>query len=131
VISRIKLNRDPAFVPLAQVMMNWKCAEQEMSSIQLRDVIAEPLLSETRTSKFDITVVLAEHERDMYIEIEYSADLFDESRIDRLADHLRILLTHGLTAWDQKISEMALLSEEERRRLVAELSEVEPDDVDY
>ena len=46
------------------------------------------MLAESRTAKFDLTLMLTDGGDSIDLEIEYSTDLFDEARIGRMVGHL-------------------------------------------
>jgi len=52
----------------------------------------EALLAQSQVSKFDLTLFLTDEGDDIFLEIEYSTDLFDEARIELMVGHLRTLL---------------------------------------
>ena len=48
------------------------------------------------------------------LEMEYSTDLFDDARIERMVGHLRTLLEGAAANPEQKIAELPLLTSAER-----------------
>ena len=54
------------------------------------------------------------------LEIEYSTDLFDEARIERMAGHFNTLLEAAAANPDQRLSDLPLLTEAERQQLLVE-----------
>lgn len=81
---------------------------------------AEPAVPPTglASSRFDLSMALAERPRGMAGAIEYSSDLFDEDRVRRFAAHFKTLLESltadaGRCVWD-----LPLLSAEERHQLL-------------
>ena len=79
------------------LMLNWRDRDQWLSFIGLEGLDIEMLLAESRTSKFDLTHMLTDGDETIDLEIEYSADLFDEVSIERLAGHFCTLL-EGIAA---------------------------------
>jgi acyl-CoA synthetase (AMP-forming)/AMP-acid ligase II len=120
VVERLRPPRSPAHTPLFQVMINWREGEQELSFVGLEGLEVESVLADTRTSKFDLTAILTDGGDDIWLEIEYSTDLFDEARIDRLVGHLLTLLASGADDPDQPVSTMAMLTDEERSQLLTD-----------
>ncbi|MCP4657324.1 MAG: amino acid adenylation domain-containing protein, partial [bacterium] len=78
---------------------------------------------DTRTAKFELTLHLLEAEGELAAAVEYNKDLFDGTTVARLLGHLGTLLGGIAAAPGTRCSELALLSEPERRQLVAEWSE--------
>ena len=92
VVSRVQPERNPSYSPLFQVMLNWRDRDQQLSFIGLHGLEVESLLAESRTSKFDLTLMFTDGGDTIDLEIEYSTDLFDEARIERMAGHFSTLL---------------------------------------
>ena len=78
----------------------------------------ESLLAETQTSKFDLTVMLTDDEDAIWLEMEYSTDLFDEARIDRMVGHYQVLLEAVAAEPERRLAELPLLTEGERHQIV-------------
>ena len=55
----------------------------------------ESLLAESRTSKFDLTLLLTDDGDEIWLEMEYSTDLFDDARIERMFGHYQTLAGSG------------------------------------
>ena len=62
---------------------------------------------------------------DIDLEVEYSADLFDEARIVRMVGHFRTLLEAVAASPDQRLSDLPLLTEAERHQLLVEWNQTE------
>ena len=97
VVRRVQPQRNPSYSPLFQVMVNWRDRDQQLSFIGLDGLEVESLLAESRTSKFDLTLMLTDGGDEIWLETEYSTDLFDEARIERMVGHLRTLLQGAVT----------------------------------
>jgi len=69
-------------------------------------------------SEFDLTLTL-ENRRDCLDGFfEYNTELFEESTVSRMVGHLRTLMEAVVANPDQRISELRLLTEEERKSLL-------------
>ncbi len=79
-----------------------------------------PLVAESGTAKFDLTLAATESEEGLVAALEYSADLFDAATIDRMLGHLQTLLEAIAATPDRRLSGLALLSEAERRNLLVD-----------
>ncbi|HEX8354572.1 MAG TPA: condensation domain-containing protein, partial [Pyrinomonadaceae bacterium] len=115
-VEELQPERSLGHTPLFQVMFVLQNAPQE-----------EPALPGVRLSrmgetpagaKFDLTLTMAERDGGLSATFEYAADLFDAETVERMAGHLRTLLAAAATRPDARLSELPLLTEEERRRLV-------------
>ncbi|WP_437592077.1 amino acid adenylation domain-containing protein [Sorangium sp. So ce1000] len=71
------------------------------------------------TSRCDLSLELDERPEGLVGLLEYSTDLFDADTIARMADHYRILLEGITAAPERKIEQLPILTEVERRNLLA------------
>jgi hypothetical protein len=60
VVSTVQPERNQAYSPLFQVMLNWRDRDQTLSFIGLHGLEIESLLAESRTAKFDLTLMLTD-----------------------------------------------------------------------
>src|SRR6201999_2451574 len=70
-------------------------------------------------AKYDLTLLLAEHEGGWEGEAEYDAELFDGEWVERLCSHYVRLLGAATESPSRPIASLRMLSEEERRKLLA------------
>ena len=108
-------------------MVNWRDRDQQLSFIGLDGLEVESLLAESRTSKFDLTLMLTDGGDDIWLEMEYSTDLFDEARIERMVGHLRTLLEGAAANPEQRLADLPLLTSAERHQLLVEWNPVQAD----
>src|SRR5208282_1147599 len=80
----------------------------------------ESLLAESRTSKFDLTLALTDSGDEIWLEAEYSTDLFDDKRIARMFGHYQTLLEAVAADPDRRLAELPLLTDAERRQMLVE-----------
>src|SRR5262249_6451713 len=71
-------------------------------------------------SKVDITLSIAERDAQLIGYIEYSTDLFDRDRIERMAGHYRTLLESIVSDPDQSIAMLPILTAPERHQILIE-----------
>ncbi|HEX4183771.1 MAG TPA: condensation domain-containing protein [Caulobacteraceae bacterium] len=129
VVSRVQPERSLGYSPLFQVMINWRDRDQQLSFIGLEGLEVESLMAETRTAKFDLTLMLTDGGDGIWLEVEYSTDLFDEDRIERLAGHLFTLLESGAGDAEQRLSDMTMLTMAERHQLLVEWNTYQSDEM--
>jgi amino acid adenylation domain-containing protein len=114
-VEELQPVRDLSRTPLFQVMFvlqNAPTPELSVGGMKL-----QPLEVDSQTSKFDLTLSLAESEAGLEGVLEYSTELFERSTIARMAEHLRVLLEGVAADAGRSIAELPLLTEEERRQL--------------
>jgi len=129
VVSRVQPHRNLSYSPLFQVMINWRGHEELLTSIGLKELEVESLLAESGTSKFDLTFMITDVDGSFDLEVEYSTDLFDKVRIERMVGHLTTLLEGATTNSEQALADLPLLTNAERHQLLVEWNTVAVDEV--
>ena len=126
VVAALQPERNPSYSPVFQVMLNWRDRDTRPQFIGLPGLTVEPLLAQCTTSKFDLTLILTDDgDGDgIYLEMEYSTDLFDEARIERMVGHLRTLLEGAAANPEQPLATLPLLTSAERDQLLVEWNTV-------
>ncbi|MFS8071575.1 MAG: condensation domain-containing protein, partial [Byssovorax sp.] len=115
-VAELEPERDLGRSPLFQVMFTLQAAPagpMELAGLTLRGLSAAGT-----TSKFDLTLWMAESPSGLLGSFEYSTDLFDEATIERMASHLRALLEGAVADPGQALSALPMLGEDERRQLI-------------
>ncbi len=83
--------------------------------------------SDNGTSKFDLSLYAIETPEGVSCTFEYNTDLFNADRIGRMVEHLQTLL-EGIAAHpEQRLSELPLLPESEKHRLLVEYNDTATD----
>ena len=91
-----------------------------ISALSLPWIKAENLEVDTATAKFDLTFVIQDLGGELAARVEYNSDLFDAATIERLLGHFENLLRGIAVQPAQRLSELPLLDETERRQLLVE-----------
>ena len=81
-----------------------------------------PLEFDYGTSKFDLTLAVAETPQGIATEAEFSTALFDAETVERLLAHFEVLLGGIVTNPDLPVSRLPLLEAAERRHLLTNLN---------
>lgn len=120
VVAALQPERNPSYSPVFQVMLNWRDRDTRPQFIGLPGLTVEPLLAQTMTSKFDLTLILTDYgDGDgIYLEMEYSTDLFDDTRIERMVGNLRTVLEGAAANPGRPLATMPLLTSAERDQLL-------------
>jgi amino acid adenylation domain-containing protein len=120
-VEEIQPQRNLSYNPLFQVMM---AGQNPATDIMLANGTLEvnEAVRFGTTSKFDLALFIGEHGPDIIAGFEYSTDLFEMSAIERMAGHLRTLLTSIAADPEQRLSELALLTAGERKQLLRQWS---------
>jgi amino acid adenylation domain-containing protein len=116
-VEALEPRRDLSRSPLFQVLFVLQNAPFE--PLELPELTLEPLELESGTSKFDLSLYLMERpDGPLGGFLEINTDLFEEATAFRMMDHFRTLLESAVASPEARISELALLSEAERRQVL-------------
>ena len=125
VVSALQPARSSSYSPFFQVGLNWRDRDQLLSVIGLEGLEVELVLAESRTAKFDLTLMLTDGDDSIDLEIEYNTDLFDEARIERMVGHFGTVLEAAVADTDRRLSELPLLTDAELQQLVVDWNRME------
>src|SRR5205823_2810893 len=106
-------------------MLNW--VNMPEPGMELLGMLWEFVPLENSTAKFDLSLAVAEREGAVPASLEFSTDLYEKTTIARMARHFQNLLAGIATNASQLFSELPLLGEEERRQILGEWSQAEPE----
>jgi amino acid adenylation domain-containing protein len=125
-LEDLRLPRDPSRTPLFQVI--FVLTKNQVGEASRGGLTLRPLHvgAGTGTAKFDLSLYMEETPEGFVGALEYSTDLFDEATVDRMLGHFRTLLEGVVADPDRRISELPLLSETERRRVLGDWAGSEP-----
>lgn len=118
VVNRIRPERSLSYSPIYQAMFIWRDRDQMLPFIGLEGLEIECLLSESKTAKFDLTVFATDCGDELWLDVEYSTDLFDEARMDRMLGHFQTLLSSVVADPDEFVAEARLLTGTERQQIL-------------
>jgi len=116
-VETLRPARDLSLSPLFQVMLILH--PDPLPAFRLPGLALSGVTLESRTAKYDLTLALAESERGLTGSLEYATALYDAATVARMVEHLDVLLEGVLTHPEARLSELPLLPEAERRRVVA------------
>src|SRR5262249_3111331 len=91
--------------------------EREMRSGSLGGI-------EVRTTRVDLNLAITDTDRDLFGGVNYSRDLFEQETIGRLMSHYLNLLRGIVEDSEKPISELSLLSHQEREQIVMEWNQM-------
>ncbi len=78
-------------------------------------------------AKYDLILDVLEIGDELYLKFEYATDLFSENRIKRLAEHYLMLLKEIAADSARPVGKLSLLTEAERRQILAEWNDTARD----
>ncbi|MFF0176097.1 non-ribosomal peptide synthetase, partial [Micromonospora profundi] len=104
--------------PLFQISLTLQPALARGAS-GLGTLTAEPVDATTGNARFDIAVSIEETpDGQLSIAAEYSTELFDADRVDRLLDHYITALANGLAQPEQPVREVEIMPAAERHQVL-------------
>jgi amino acid adenylation domain-containing protein len=106
-------------------MLNWRDREQQLTFIGMEGLVVEALVADTKTSKFDLTLILTDDGDEIGLEMEYCTDLFDDARIERMVGHYQTLLAAAAADPQRSLADLPLLAQGERQQILVEWNRTE------
>ncbi|HKG78374.1 MAG TPA: condensation domain-containing protein, partial [Pyrinomonadaceae bacterium] len=134
-VERLQPERDPGYSPLfnvACVLQNSHLIDRSLAAlttgeagikIDLNGLTLETRALEQQVAQFDLTLVMAEVDGRLAACLQYNTDLFDQATISRMIRHFQQLLQGIVEQPDRQVSQLPLLSEQERKQQLAEWNE--------
>ena len=121
-VEELGIERDLSRAPLIQVtlvLQNTPEESLEMSGLQLRNVARVGGPGLTGAAKFDLSLTLNEQRGEIEGTLDYNLDLFEPETIRRMARQFERVLRALAPSEDRRVSELPLMSDDERERLIA------------
>ncbi len=116
-VEELVPERSPAYSPLFQAVFTLQSDQGE--DLRLGALRAEPLDAGVAPAKYDLSLTLAEpSDGTIRGSLAYRAELFDTATVERMREHLLVLLAGVAAQPDRPIAEVPLLADAERRLVV-------------
>ena len=117
-VDELDTDRDLSQNPLFQVTFALQNASK--SGLELSGLKLQMMAPVVQTTRFDLEVHMQEGPDGVSMLFVYNTDLFDRGTIQRLMECYRRLLNAVVENPDRRVSEMSLLSEDERHQIVVD-----------
>src|SRR5215212_7295229 len=117
-VDHLQPERDLSRSPLFQVMFTLQNTPNQVLAPENDALTLMPLESPATTAKFDFAINASDLPNGLAFSCEYNTDLFDAATIRRMLDHLGNLLRAVVADPGRRVSELPLMSDEERQRLL-------------
>jgi amino acid adenylation domain-containing protein len=117
-VEELQPRRDLSQSPLFQVLFVMQNAPSRPPGPARLDF--EMVDAEVRVSTFDLGLVVSESAETINVVLSGSLDLFDHETLARIGEHYEALLEAAAADPARKVSDLPLVSERERRRLLVE-----------
>jgi amino acid adenylation domain-containing protein len=124
-VEGLQPERDLSRNPLYQVMFILQNTPSPF--LKLPDLTLSELESESTIAALDLRLELEEKLDGLRGKLEYSTDLFEPTTITRLLGHFQTLLEQIVVNPQQRLSELALLTDREQRQLLVEWNDTQVD----
>jgi len=124
-VQELNPDRDLSRSPILQVLFSF--LNTPMQPIDLPGLEAMQVQADGTASKYDLSLYAIETPHGVSCMFEYNTDLFDAARMQRMLGHFQAVLEGAVRDPGRRLSELPLLTEEERRRLLVEWNETEAD----
>ncbi|MHC5290487.1 lichenysin non-ribosomal peptide synthetase LicB [Bacillus licheniformis] len=120
-IAKLDLPRDMSRNPLFNVMLTTEDPDKE--TLDLDGLIIKPYETSHAAAKFDLTLGAFEKDDEIGLQFEYATDLFKKQTIERWSGYLLNLLEAIAENPDASLSDLSLLDEADKRRILYEWNE--------
>ncbi|MCY7861808.1 lichenysin non-ribosomal peptide synthetase LicA [Bacillus haynesii] len=117
-IEKLNIQRDMSRNPLFDAVFSMQNAD--LKDLSMDGVTLKPYDFAHQTAKFDLTLTAAEEDGLLVFEMEYNTALFKRESIERWSRYWVNLLEAVAENPDARLSELSLLNEAEKRRIVYE-----------
>ncbi|HEX6042688.1 non-ribosomal peptide synthase/polyketide synthase, partial [Longimicrobium sp.] len=124
-VEELDPDRTAVSTPLFQAMLVF--LNPEPNALRMGDVRIEPAETESESAKFDLLLSMGELDGVLNGRMEFRTELFDGATVERMLEHLRILLAGAASDPDRPISRLPMLDGDERRRVVADWNGTDAD----
>ncbi len=124
-VEELKPGRSSNQTPLFQVLFALEYLETP--SLRLPGLVFEPMEFDFNWAKFDLSLTVSERSGGLRASFNYDTDLFDEGTIRRMAGHYQRLLEGIVADPGQPISQLPLLTEDERPQMLVEWNDTAAD----
>ncbi|MCJ8174436.1 amino acid adenylation domain-containing protein [Clostridium botulinum] len=125
-VEKLDVRRDTSRNPLFDVMFNMVDTVTRVD-IKLDDIVLKTYSNENKVSKFDLTLNALEIDEKLSFTIDYCSKLFKKETIERLSRHYIRVLNNIVNNVEIKLSEIDLLSEEERNQIIYKFNDTKVD----
>lgn len=124
-VEELHPERDLSRTPLFQIMFDYHNTPMQLPKMADLDVGLYDI--DSKMSRFDLTLELAEVSGRIRGYLEYNTRLFASARVQRMAKHFLNLLKSALSRPDQPISDLDMLSATEMQQLIYDWNNTQVD----
>ena len=122
-VEELQPDRDLSRSPVFQVLFALQNAPTGALATNLAGVDLSVMEIERGISRYDLGVAVRETNGILHVAFEYNTELFAASRMVRMGEHYVKLLESIVAEPQQRLAQLDLIGEEERRRLLIEFNQ--------
>jgi non-ribosomal peptide synthetase component F len=126
-IEELRLERDAGQSPLFQVLIVLQ--NVPTGRLGISGLSFQPIRVDTASSKFDLTLFVAEADRKLVCSFEYNTDLFNAATIEQMRDDFCDLLPQVLADPENTISSYSLLPESQSVEIISDFQRAVSNDL--
>ena len=127
VVEVLEPRRDLSRALLFQTLVVWKDRQVQMQFMELEGLTVSYLHAHPGGAKYDLSLYLTDAGDEIWLEVEYCTDLFDEGMIRRMVGHFQRLLEGVVADPEQSINQLSLLTEDERHQILVQWNDTRID----
>ena len=124
-VNDLQIARDRGRNPLFDVMFTFR--NFKIEELVIPGLRVSSMGNVQQDSKFDLTFTVEERQGMLYLEFEYSTELFREETIERFITYFQKVVAEVISNADQKLSEIDILSAQERHSVLYEFNDTAVD----
>ncbi|NOQ24319.1 MAG: amino acid adenylation domain-containing protein, partial [Bacteroidales bacterium] len=124
-VDKVSVERDTSHNPIFDVMIN--LLNQADYSGDISGLDSENRIHTKGVSKFDLTLIAIDYKEQLLISFNYCTQLFKAETIDRFIVYFKQIVSQLVRNSEVKISEIDILSKEEKHQLLYEFNNTKAD----
>ena len=124
-VQKLNIKRDLSRNPLFDVMFTMQ--NMDRTDLKIGDLEFKEYQKGNEISKFDLTLSATESEEEVYCKLDYSTQLFKKETIEEIIKNLNQILKVISANIEVKLSEICILTEEEKRKIMNEFNNTDKD----
>ncbi|WP_323851969.1 non-ribosomal peptide synthetase [Xenorhabdus szentirmaii] len=125
IVEALQPERSLSYSPIFQVMLAFNNTQSQ--TLTLPGLQLTPMEQKSRGAHFDLTLSLSETETGLMGDLEYAADLFDATTVERMVSYLTHVLTAMVADEKQPVATLPMLPAPERQRLLLDFNATQAD----
>ncbi|WP_312654284.1 non-ribosomal peptide synthetase [Aminipila sp.] len=122
-VEKLQLKRDTSRNPLFDTM--FVLQNMDISQIKENELIIEKYPYLSKISKFDLTLFAEETNNGILFEWEYCSNILDRDTVETMGQHYMTILEEILNNPEIKLSEISMMSEEQKKELIYDCNETQ------